>query len=1199
MTKKMKKINVITFAVLALAFIFTSIGISFSSKMNAKAEEYPAYSSSVYAENIARPFWKSNVIFNETVLITLNDDSSVSGKLLYPAVKVLSVTNHDGTVSYTEGVDFTVSGNTITAIENRLPYLHNVLTKGLIDGATEKSWSDYSSGGGYYNNGSWQGNGMMDYGYCTYEGAVYTEGYLFRTNYIQVTYVYDPAAVNTSYLTTHDASYFGGLREKLEAGQDITMVSIGDSITAGCSSTGEMLNVAPYQPGYVTLVKNEIERLYGVNVTLIKLAVGGTQSDYLLEGQAGRNSFVNALNNYDFDLAIIAYGMNDQGGLRSGASFQSNVQATVNELVADSPNCNIVFLNTFPRNPAMDRYSGSVAARLQRYADYKNALDNVSSGLNTSKGANVSRVIDMYPIGTYFMSNAGKPYAAISSSNCNHPNDSFHRVYAMQVVSALHDYEYKSYQEIFNMQTTVTFDANGGSAVDAQTIKYNSVATEPNAPVRDGYIFDGWYLNGAEFDFATTVTNDITLVAKWTADDGTTPSETKWTVTFDYNDGETANGTEEVSDGLTATKPADPTRENYTFEGWLLNGKPYEFVKIVTEDITLVAKWKAASTEVRDMFTVTFDTNGGSEIAPVILYEGDKVDKPLTPSKTGHIFLGWLLNGTEYDFNSAVTGDITLVANWEKPFALADYFDKVEVTSSKTEIIPAAPHHHTAWKAALIDFGRRMPSVDKYVDGLGGWNAINFMNVDNNTAVKFTSSTGEDKLQGISIRENFIFVWPKDANGFAKGDIITIEAGTTWEGYQIKQTLVYTCQGLDMPFTLSEASIQYKNVYLNNVYLYNDLVWGAPTIELDVALPAGTQITQLQNFRTTMNMEYVKAAGGNGNLADCSFTANNRFLVRLADDLNANNKYYAANGDKFIIKAGSYITVGLTAYRFEQDVVYVVTNAGATSQNGGMGLSEYKQYTVTFDPNGGVLNGDATQSVYTGEKVTAPADPTREATEEYVYTFNGWKLNDFAYDFNANVTGNITLVADWIATKKTYTVTFDPNGGTLTDNATVELEYGSYINVSNPTKAATAEYTYTFNGWKLNGEAYDFTSTVTGDITLVADWIATKNTYTVTFDSNGGTAVESQTVEYGLTFAEPVAPTKDGYTFAGWTLDGDEYFFDTLVTENITLVAVWEEIPAPEDKGGCGSSISIAGLGISAALTLIGGAVIVSKKKSK
>src|SRR5690554_5175818 len=72
------------------------------------------------------------------------------------------------------------------------------------------------------------------------------------------------------------------------------------------------------------------------------------------------------------------------------------------------------------------------------------------------------------------------------------------------------------------------------------------------------------------------------------------------------------------------------------------------------------------------------------------------------------------------------------------------------------------------------------------------------------------------------------------------------------------------------------------------------------------------------------------------------------------------------------------------------------------------------------------------------------------------------------------------------------------------------------------------------------------------------------NEYTVTFDSNGGSEVASVVVEEGSKVDEPSEPTRLGYDFIEWQLDGDKFDFDTLITKDITLIAIWEEDETPE-----------------------------------
>lgn len=131
------------------------------------------------------------------------------------------------------------------------------------------------------------------------------------------------------------------------------------------------------------------------------------------------------------------------------------------------------------------------------------------------------------------------------------------------------------------------------------------------------------------------------------------------------------------------------------------------------------------------------------------------------------------------------------------------------------------------------------------------------------------------------------------------------------------------------------------------------------------------------------------------------------------------------------------------------------------------------------------------------------------------------------------------------------TVTFDANGGSSV--STQSVAFGS--TASEPT--APTRTGYAFTGWTKGGVAYDFSTAVNEDITLVAQW---EKQAVVTFNSNGGTDVATQYVTKGLTASEPTAPTRDGYNFRGWTLGGVAYDFSTAVNDDITLVAQWSAI---------------------------------------
>ena len=141
-----------------------------------------------------------------------------------------------------------------------------------------------------------------------------------------------------------------------------------------------------------------------------------------------------------------------------------------------------------------------------------------------------------------------------------------------------------------NLKFIVTFDNEGTKT--QEIIDAGSKITEPTAPTKEGYRFDGWYYdnNGgkAKWNFGTdTVTRAMTLKAKWVQ---------TYTVTFETSGG-SAVGPVTVDAGSTVTKPADPTKSGYTFGGWYKDSTlqtPWDFANgTVTADTTLYAKWTA------------------------------------------------------------------------------------------------------------------------------------------------------------------------------------------------------------------------------------------------------------------------------------------------------------------------------------------------------------------------------------------------------------------------------------------------------------------------------------------------------------------------------------------------------------------------------------------------------------------------------
>ena len=189
----------------------------------------------------------------------------------------------------------------------------------------------------------------------------------------------------------------------------------------------------------------------------------------------------------------------------------------------------------------------------------------------------------------------------------------------------------------------------------------------------------------------------------------------------------------------------------------------------------------------------------------------------------------------------------------------------------------------------------------------------------------------------------------------------------------------------------------------------------------------------------------------------------------------------------------------------------------------------------------GALGGTyAKQIVQTGEKAIEPDVPSRQG-----YQFTDWYLDNTKYDFNTAVTKDMTLTAKWTA--NSYTITFDTDGGS--EVAPIAQDYGTDITAP----AAPTKTGYTFMGWKPALPA----TMPAENMTIKAQWRI--NRYTVTFDTNGGSAVAPITQDYGTAITAPADPTRGGYTFIGW----DTEIPATMPAGDMTITAQWKDSEKP------------------------------------
>ena len=311
------------------------------------------------------------------------------------------------------------------------------------------------------------------------------------------------------------------------------------------------------------------------------------------------------------------------------------------------------------------------------------------------------------------------------------------------------------------------------------------------------------------------------------------------------------------------------------------------------------------------------------------------------------------------------------------------------------------------------------------------------------------------------------------------------------------------------------------------------------------------------------------ANGGTGTMADVTGISGEYTLPA--------NGFTAPDGKQF--KAWSVGGVEKAA----GDKITVTANTTVTA------VWEAIEYNVTV--TGGTASVGAGTPITkatmgTTVTLTAGAAPTGQM-------FDKWVVNGVVVDDANSATttfvmpaGNVTAEATYKNIPVvTYTVSFDANGGTgsMADVTDISGEY------TLPENGFTAPDGKQFKAWSVGGveKAVGDKITVTANTTVTAIWENIPVTYyTVTFDSNGGSAVTAQSIEAGQKATKPADPTKDGYDFKGWTLNGSAYDFNTAVNGNITLVATWEQqqvVPTTYTvsfaaNGGTGTMADVTGI---------------------
>ena len=233
-----------------------------------------------------------------------------------------------------------------------------------------------------------------------------------------------------------------------------------------------------------------------------------------------------------------------------------------------------------------------------------------------------------------------------------------------------------------------TFNPDNGDPTVTKFIdndKNSKFAELVPEPTKENYTFAGWYNGNEKFDFTTVPTGDVTLTAKWTAND--------YYVSFVTEHGDPPTS-QNVKYNGTANDPGTLSEEGYTFDGWYADENrtiEFDFTKPIKSNTTVYAKWTAKDYE------VSFITeHGKTPTSQNVKYNGTATN-PGELTEDGYTFIGWYTDDTydtEFDFTQPITGDTKVYAKWEKNApVLPDtyelnvsgafvYVDGVDVTAS-------------------------------------------------------------------------------------------------------------------------------------------------------------------------------------------------------------------------------------------------------------------------------------------------------------------------------------------------------------------------------------------------------------------------------------------------------------------------------------------------------------------------------------
>lgn len=338
-----------------------------------------------------RPFWQGTTVQGESVLFLKDPDTAVAtADVLFPIEKLISIKNSAGDVTYEEGRDYLWkpdSRELLLTKESRIPsFLPSELRR---PPGTQPYALTHRDG-----NGEILFGGRLEY----------------AAMQVCVTYEHGPISWNGP-LPKFDETVLPRTIEKLKTKQPVSLVVLGDSISAGANASGQY-DAAPFQPAYPELVRLNLSKRFEAEVTLTNLSVGGKDTNWGV-------TQVPAVLAAKPDLVVIAFGMNDSAG-RPAKEYQEFTRQMIEQIRMERPETEFILVASMLGNPDWIRL------KQELFPAYRDALAELC-------GPGIA-LADVTAIWKEFLQR--KLDCDQTGNGVNHPNDFGHRVYA-QVISAL------------------------------------------------------------------------------------------------------------------------------------------------------------------------------------------------------------------------------------------------------------------------------------------------------------------------------------------------------------------------------------------------------------------------------------------------------------------------------------------------------------------------------------------------------------------------------------------------------------------------------------------------------------------------------------------------------------------------------------------------------------------------------------------